>query len=204
MRYQPGLSVNTFAETRSVPQFSKPGFGFEYADYLNGYFWSREWVNRKAIPDEISGEYPALFLEEGDTVRETELTEIAGVLVDRIECGTCPDADRRTSAKVRANLRIAARSILKHVEEYKLYDRDGSLEWAHPGRAATWGGAPVEVDDLAGYLYLEQTRFAPWGDFPKMEGIRFSVRLQSCETADITYQFDQPTTGDGGIIHCGC
>lgn len=205
MDYLPGVQINTFALVDQSPDLMGQSFGYEFNDYLNGFFWSRRWVLGDASPNTICGEYPALFIELTGSDVEDGTHEISIVLVDKIECETCPPEVVRTGPAVESNLRRAARALLLEIESYILYDVGDAYQWASPGRALAWETPPVdEPDDIENYMDVTKTRIRKWGDYPGLRGVALNLGLSTCEVATAPFRYDTPIEPLAGATNCGC
>lgn len=205
MDYLPGVQVNTFGLVDDTPDVFGESFGYSFGSYLNGFFWSRMWVLNGADPNKISGEYPALFLELAGSDLEDGTHQISMVLIDKIECSTCPPEIIRTGPAIESNLRRAVRALLAEVDGYVLYDLGEQYQWASPGRMATWDDLPEdEADHLNEYLDLTRASIRRWGDYPELRGVTLTMSLTTCESSVAPFRYYTPTEPLTGATWCGC
>lgn len=55
--------LNTFSLFDSPSAFDTPNMGMTFSDYQEGFFWSRDWVNKGAVPGKLVKQYGILAVE---------------------------------------------------------------------------------------------------------------------------------------------
>ena len=66
MAFKEGIQVNTFYHLDRMPDFNNQALGATMDLYHEGRFWSRDWANSGASPDEICAQWPIAVLEDQD------------------------------------------------------------------------------------------------------------------------------------------
>lgn len=210
MAYNPGLSVNSFMVVDERADPMQDSYGATYEDFLSGYFWARKWTLEGASPQAVKGEFPVLFVEEMETTakqadKDETTATISLILLDKIQCEICPPGIRRTPLTVRENLKTMARAVIQEAARYRLYEKGAELVWASPGRAATWpGGEPNWTEEVDGYIDTRNIQYRKWGNFAGMRGVLVQIKVSSCTSVSLPYDYETEPSPLLGAVNCGC
>lgn len=204
MAYAPGVAVNTFGYIQDAPDLRAASLGFTHEDFLNGHFWSRDWVNGGAKAAEITYQFPIMLAELNTSQRSRgsrEFTHLIDVmLLDQVH----GDHEHRTGPQVYGQLTQTALAIMEEVERYRLYDLDTAYQWAVPERQELLFPDAPEVEDMMTYLRESEVDLQPWGDWATMRGLRWQFKLVTCEDPNVMFKYDHLATPLAGSINCGC
>lgn len=202
--HNPGLQVNSFIVVDQAPDLRQNSFGKTYTDYLNGRFWSRDWVNEGAAPDKIYATYPALFLEPQnaqlfDPDSENANYTFSFLLVDKIDCDTCPGDQLRSGDRVQDYTRIMLRNFINELSSYGLYRYDlgeGEADyWTSAGRLQYLLDEAIisEYQNVGSDMYalIDQgpINFLQWGNLPEMRGTYADLTFNYCENITVGFNY---------------
>lgn len=216
MAYAPGLQINTFGVITNPPNLYADSFEFDYQAYEDGTFWSRSWVYAGAKRDTMCAEFPALFIEQRsarlESVTDSEMTFPFSLLViDKIECGSCPDKEFRTPQRVKANVLTMLRSYIAELATYELWqlERDGdtSFEWLSAGRLARYkNDETITLIDskmsLMPYVGIEPIELIEWGNYAEFMAYYTSLNFLLCIPTNGTFNYSNPIVPQLAIPIC--
>lgn len=189
----PGKQINTFATIDDGAMFNSDSIHKTYQDYLNGYFWSRTWVNQGAHPDTLCKEYPILALEQ-KRVYKKSLTdkrhcyEFWVVLAMQVGCETC---DLMLSIEdVDTALQEMALTVVQEMNRYKIYDVSGTYYLMTSTQAPLGAKLVSDIIFEDGPLDVISTNL---GLADRVRGVSFPLHFCTCITYDIAFRnFDTP------------
>lgn len=127
--------LNTFAVIDDGALFSSANLHKIYADYLNGFFWARDWAAAGADPNTICIEYPALttevkrlYFEDGSL--KGGCFDLWVMISDQVDCRDCEHP--RSIEEVDTDLQRMAMAVLGELNKFRQYILDGIKTWATP------------------------------------------------------------------------
>lgn len=114
---------DTFAVIDSQDAFEADNLGLTYQDYLDGTFWSRNWVQQGADANTLCKKYPIVSIEIKtaylkDVCRNEYCFKAWLVIADVPDCGNCKDNCKRTVAELDKDLMITMQTFLKEMLRY--------------------------------------------------------------------------------------
>lgn len=184
---------DTFAVVDHIGQLESSNLGKTYQDYLNGHFWSRDWINSGARTESLCKTYPMLILEQKEVIKTEPFDKEAcwewwfvfADIPDCVNCGNC----NRTKDEIDNQLQIIGLNFLKYLEQIKLITFDSSIPlWTTTSQAekyisdGVYTSYTVNCHDIIPYIDTNQFRMAP-GSLGLTDGARsiiFSLTFCSC------------------------
>ncbi len=132
------MGINGFTTVHDSSVFhNTTNSGKIHNDYLEGNFWSRDWVASGADPDKLCLEYPALGFEciEGRYDRKCKkaCAKIGIILVGKYDCKDCCKGCDRTKDKVHSDVFEMLVDVWQEFLSYGIYKTDDGFIWATPG-----------------------------------------------------------------------
>jgi hypothetical protein len=215
----PGLRINSFVVVDQAPDLRTNSFGKTYTDFLNGRFWARDWVNEGAEPGNIYATYPALFLEPQnaqlfDPESESANYTFTFLVVDKINCDSCPNDQLRSGDRVQDYTRIMLRNFIKELSSYELvnYDLgDGPADyWASAGRLeylqaeGLISGYTSAGGDIFSLLEQGPINFVQWGNLPDMRGTYADLTFNYCENIAAGFNYIDKATITKAVTKSCC
>lgn len=218
MAYQAGLQLNTFAVLDDAPDLVHDAMGFTYDNYLAGEFWSRFWVGNGADPAKIKADFPVLFVEEGAITQECADSweyrqEWPVLVIDKIECTSCPPGEDRSAETIKANTRTMLRNWLKEVSTYRLAEVDNGVDiieqWISAGRqeyldslpGTTVGGIIEDLYSIMVGTPIKIEEVGAWDDFKAHRAI---LAFELCEAPAGVFNYKDQVLPELAIIRRPC
>jgi hypothetical protein len=219
MSYDKDLQINSFAVVDDMIDLNHSSFGKTYEDYLDGFFFSRSWVNGGADANEIKGEFPLLFVEQRslsmDRIDSDSLTlPFYFVVVDKISCDACPPGLTRTSEDTLRNTLAMLRIFFKELLNYKNYTYtipgpEKKSSWTTEGRLDYLIG---EGDVLSRSGFSEdlesllpdpaRIQVSQWGNFKDLRAHATEISFTVCDPATGSFSYENATVEDLGRTLC--
>lgn len=190
--------------------------GKSYKDYLNGTFWSRDWIMSGANPNDIKKQYPVLALEimniktKGDLMISPFQTcqKFYIVLADQVDCPNCPEECNRTVEQIDIDIQEMILNAFREFLTYRLYEvNDNEMVWLPLGKAekliqegnllreTRWA---IETE-----LINSNIEFKKWGkDYDKIRGIGFSFEICSCLPDKPNFEYKNASEYYQGVTQC--
>lgn len=216
MAYAPGYQIDAYRYVDGYPDLAHQALGATYQDYLDGAFWSRKFVHAGADPNAFCAGFPVLFAESRDLTVECldsqDLRiEYYFLVVDRIECESCPPYVTRTGATVSESVLAMLRAFLGELYTYGLYevDRDSVItyEWMSSGRAAyeeSLGNTTVLQEELLPDVAPDEIQISEWGEAPNQRAWMARVVFTLCEPVTLEFDYATPVVPGLASIECPC
>lgn len=219
MTYDPqGRSqINTFFLIDNPPEIHLDTLGATYQDYLDRLFWSRDWVNGGANPNNLKGQLPAIFAETVENTVECldssdMVTTWAFVLVDKLPCETCPNPNGITAPGLKDQLLRTMRIFLNEFYTYEQWvvDFDGIEQtvWISRGRVEYYKTVPtitlirMEQDIESQVQPSDTTSISEWGNMPLMRGYVATMQLYWCDDITGNFDYSQDSSLGTGVATC--
>lgn len=203
--YQPGHSVNSMAVIDSFPDLKNNSFGKTYTDYLNSRFWARDWEASGADPTAIYANFPVLFIEPRPISilkpdAESQIYSWYLLLVDKIDCSSCPPDMLRSGDLVQEYTYDMLRAVIKEFSTYGLYNinlGEGAFNaWLSSGRLAYYeeetlltGSAVGPLEQIYSLFEQDSLTFDRWGNMPDIRGTFTSIDLVYCQENPVQYNY---------------
>lgn len=202
MAFKEGIQVNTFYHLDRMPDFNNQALGATMDLYHEGRFWSRDWANSGASPDEICAQWPIAVLEDQDVEdeclweKEYEF-ELELVIMDRLTCDNCPNFQEQTSTQVQKNTFDALRSLMNEIMSFEYNTmNDGSddrNEWMSTGRRDYYIGEGqtlvTTLEDLRSILLTQTAQLIERGIGDNLRGYGVRLRFTLCEDFSATFKY---------------
>lgn len=200
---------NSFSVLEDLSLFSTSNHGKIYADYVNGDFWARDWVNGGARRDSLKVEYPLLVLEMKtikypNGLKKAGCYEVFLACVDNHGCPECKYTETELSKIMESTLR----NIVLELMEFKEYDVEQDGE--------TWKGWYTEkqLQQLGIINYWEcgntladlcelPTEFSEWGEgLDNKIGWATKLDICGCDLERIEFNYDKTKNKKIGTTKC--
>lgn len=119
--------LNTFAVIDDGSLFATANLKKIYDDYLNGFYWARDWAAKGADPNTINVEYPVLTAEvKRFTFEDYELKDgcfdLWIMIADQVDCRDCEHP--RSVEEVDTDLQLTAMVVLREFSKFRQYILD--------------------------------------------------------------------------------
>lgn len=214
------LQINSFAVFDKAVEWEDPTLGYTFQDYIEGNVWSRTWVNSGANKNDFKMEFPLLLLEIKDhSVEDFNSvcveSECYVVVIDKVECSTCPDLVLRTENSV---LRFTLEMLLLNMEEFQ---RVGKYNWTEDSELMQIWTVPEHMaaienmyDNISGAVLVEEVlplmlstnhKIYHWGESLTRLGLRAhstNFKLSGQFPRKPNFRYDREKTVDVGITRC--
>lgn len=208
--------INTVYLIDTPPSILVDNLGASFQDYLDGFFWSRDWINSGSNPDTMKAQFPILFVESVgisiDNISSPDIQrQYAFVFIDKVECESCPDKDSRTGQTVKDNLLETIRIFLKELYDYEKWyiDFDGTTteRWVSKGRLEFYKDidtitALSFVEDLAGMIESSNFDIREWGNIESMRGYIVEIPITYCKAITTNFDYSKQDASKTGIAIC--
>lgn len=201
--------VNSFALVWDWPNLQTPSWGKVYEDYLSGHFWSRHWENEGANPDTLRGDWPAVFVEPGEVVKDLfgdrEVMKFTILFIDKKDCEGC---GVRSAEDVRQGLLDMIGSFLKELRSYIKVEVDEVEMWVSLGRLVYMLDElmldVVETgESIGGHLQVDNEvvvkNWAPMGD---LVGMFFELEVDLCNELESGFKYDREVLERLAVVKC--
>lgn len=209
---RPGLVLESFVVMNDRDQLSAANLGMQYEDYLEGYMWSRDWVEGGADPGELRVEYPVLVVETKTSIRQSLERRDESVLVyisvmDTPKCARLLH-ENRTKEKVYQDCFGMMRSVMGGLKDTYWWDLvvSGSAltGWMHQGQYDALNidqvtGGPIPIDS---YIQSEELVIYkdPYLNHDQAVGVSVEVEFAICEDAVEYTNFPESEVENKGIV----
>lgn len=218
MKYRPGLVVNSFLLTDTLPNFSDSTFGATYKQFEAGSFWSRHWFNQGASRSKIKADFPVLLMDSAPDAfsvecpgDETGVATYDIIVVDRIGCEECPDGPDRSPEQVSDNCFQMLKAIIDEVYNYALWDVFDQAEqqdfksWISKGRIEAGqyddGFDVVMIDDIVGHFMPNDIVYRQWGNNIERRGYAAQVSFMLCPPGgQVEFNYQSLTPKKVGVV----
>lgn len=197
--------LSSFVLIDSLDKVETPNMGKLYTDYLNGHFWSRDWVNGGAKEDTLKVDYGLTAVERiAMQVGELDVSEMEEIdicdkyyltVIGKTACETCPDDCLRTLPKIEDWAFLTLTRMLVEFSKFKLYQVSGGFIWSTEARLAILSIIPIRVlDEVSNFLTLDGD-MRKWGKgYVGIRGAAINIQLCDCRLDDIVFNITPETS----------
>lgn len=209
--------LSTFAVIDDGSLFATANLKKIYDDYLNGFYWARDWAAKGADPNTICIEYPVLTAEvKRFTFEDYELRngcfDLWIMIADQVDCRDCEHP--RSIEEVDTDLQRIAMAVLREFSMFRLYTLDGIPTYATDAQVdylvtnnlvtSVQGGkcTAVLVPVQDGPLEIVATDL---GVPDKVHAVAFKLTFCGCRVEPLDFNYvplDQKTIGHAKCDSC--
>lgn len=162
--------LNSFIVVDQMTQLNADNAGVKFKDYAKGHFWSRDWFNQGASPNDIKKQYDALVVRamsvepyREDTESKKWVYPLHLNVVGQIQCDYCPDGCDDTLAGRRLEVAKTLQHVIDEMQTYQQYSivpaaGDPFTGWASTAQVTalvengTWTSAEFNGKRLTNYI----------------------------------------------------
>jgi len=217
MGYIKGQQINTVFIIDRMPDIRQDSLGATYKDFLDGRFWSREWVKTGANPTNLKAQWPILIIERQpiqiECMDSQDMTQtLAFLIIDQIGCDNCPQDDR-TGAQVSDSTLQMLRQFFLEAYSYQLCEVDRSpdpntFEWLSEGRQDYYAtqGLTIQAtfEDYASFVNPNPIEVTEWGESDDIRGHFANIEFNICKSIPQNFNYNQATIDKLATTVCPC
>lgn len=177
--------IGTFTVVDGAADFEATNTNKTYQDYLNGHFWSRDWVLQGAPADILRKQYPILGVELKRVMKDSIYSKSACyemwvLIADQVGCDTCET--KKSKEQVDFALLDMALNYVQELVKYGVDDTGFHI--VDPGtscfRDMLFEDTPLDIKSV------------DLGLADRVRGVSFPLKFCNC-VQDQTYRnFDTP------------
>lgn len=120
--------VDTFAVVSDYPSLIQIDFGLERADFDDGYFWSRKFVD-SGQAGSFCRTMPAIVVDIDKIDFLLNRYQIAVAFLDEVRCKECSDCSKGIT-DVKMNVEKMARMFNRRLFDYGIVKNGGEYSWS--------------------------------------------------------------------------
>ncbi len=220
MGYIKYKQINTIFITDRMPDLRQDSIGATYQDYLDGKFWSREWVATGATSGKLKAQFPILLIQQSlidiECIDDKDgIYTYDFLLIDKVGCDNCPKPAERVPHKVKANTLEMLRAFLNELYTYKLWEFERSpdpntFEWVSKGRFESMTNPPNSIpfvqsfEELRSFVEPDPLRFQDWGNVDDLRGYWTTIKFSFCESVPGSFNYNKPAIKSLATNICPC
>lgn len=194
--------------------------GKTYEDYQKGFFWSRQWEENGALKDDLSLEYPALFIEykksKIPSLMEIKMCDDLYVLVvDNPDCPDCPKECSRNRDEIKKQTKDTLKYILKELFTYRKYECTETVDdkevtynsWMSEGEYEYMEANCPDVscrktsESVRGGIKYKDIRVQEWNHNGKIGAI-VDIEVCGCDNSKVEFDYSKKEFKVRGVTEC--
>jgi hypothetical protein len=211
-RYNTCGYLNTYVHLLDQSDVDLPNYGATYETYLEGMFWSRDWVLSGAKRTELKTKQGTLITYKDNGIRISATEQkfcypYNFVILDEIKCKHCSDTCKRTKYTVDTNIENWANIFINELMRFNYYEyvdvstNETKTIWATEGMMKYWEGVLLVdsfIEKFTMDMFVDTTNAinikAVATPFDGCRGCVFSITFCDCKI-NSTDNFDYSQLG---------